>query len=109
MILGFLAMTIAQLVEAVYLGMVGTRELAAVAFAFPVVMALGAATRGIGVGAGAVLARAAGAGDRARMSRLTSHALALVLAFNLVCAAALIAGSRPLFALLGAEGESLTS
>ena len=107
MILGFLAMTIAQLVEAVYLGMVGTRELAAVAFAFPVVMALGAATRGIGVGAGAVLARAAGAGDRARMSRLTSHALVLVLAFNLICAAALMSGSRPLFALLGAEGEIL--
>lgn len=107
MILGFLAMTLAQLVEAVYLGIVGTRELAAIAFAFPVVMALGAATRGIGVGAGAVLARAAGAGDRARSVRLTSHALVLVLAFNLACMAALLAFSRELFGLLGAEGEIL--
>ncbi|MFB3107287.1 MAG: hypothetical protein ACE1ZA_20520, partial [Pseudomonadales bacterium] len=51
MIMGFLAMTLAQLVEAVYLGIIGTNELAAIAFSFPVVMALNAATRGLGIGA----------------------------------------------------------
>ncbi|MYE80385.1 MAG: hypothetical protein F4X36_00775, partial [Gammaproteobacteria bacterium] len=44
MILGFLAMTLAQFVEAVYLGIVGTEALAAVTFTFPAVMALGAMT-----------------------------------------------------------------
>ena len=55
MILGFLAMTVAQLIEAVYLGVFGKEELAAVAFTFPVVMALSAMTRGLGIGAGAAM------------------------------------------------------
>ena len=45
MILGFLAMTLASFVETVYLGRVGTEAIAAVTFAFPVLMAIGAATR----------------------------------------------------------------
>ena len=104
MVMGFLAMTLAQLVEAVYLGLVGTDELAAVAFTFPIVLALGAMTRGIGVGAGAVIARAMGEGDRRRVERLTTHALGLVIVFTVIAAVILARWSAPLFALLGAEG-----
>ena len=75
MILGFLAMTVAQLIEAVYLGVFGKEELAAVAVTFPVVMALSAMTRGLGIGAGAVLARAMGRGDREAAGRLATHGL----------------------------------
>ncbi len=107
MVMGFLAMTIAQLIEAVYLGLVGTDELAAVAFTFPIVLALGAMTRGIGVGAGAVIARAVGEGDRDRASRLTTHALGLVALFTLIASVFLALNSAPLFALLGAEGAIL--
>lgn len=53
MILGFLAMTLGQFFEAAYLGILGIDALAAVTFTFPVMMALGAATRGIGAGIGA--------------------------------------------------------
>lgn len=107
MIMGFLAMTLAQLVEAAYLGMVGSDELAAVAFTFPVVMAFNAATRGIGVGTGAVLARAMGGGDRDYAARLSSHGLTLVAMFTLVCALLLVWQARSLFALLGARGHVL--
>ena len=107
MIMGFLAMTLAQLVEAAYLGMVGGDELAAIAFSFPVVMTLNAATRGIGVGTGAVLARAIGRGDRDYAARLASHGLLLTLAFTLVCAVLLAWQARPLFELLGASGRVL--
>ena len=103
MILGFLAMTLASLVETVYLGRVGTEAIAAVTFAFPVLMAIGAATRGIGVGIGAVLARAIGAGDRERAAFLTTHGLLVVLAFNIACSILLIAFARPLFHMLGAR------
>ena len=103
MILGFLAMTLASLVETVYLGRVGTAAIAAVTFAFPVLMAIGAATRGIGVGIGAVLARAIGAGDRERAAFLTTHGLLVVLAFNIACSILLIAFARPLFHMLGAR------
>ena len=107
MVMGFLSMTIAQLIEAVYLGMVGSDELAAVAFTFPVVMAFNAMTRGIGIGTGAVLARAIGEGDRERAARLSSHGLLLTLAFTIACAALLIWFSRSLFVLLGAQGHVL--
>jgi len=107
MILGFLAMTLAQFIEIVYLGRVGTEALAAATFAFPVLMAIGAATRGIGVGIGAVLARAIGAGDRERAAFLTTHGLLLVLAFNVACSVLLVVFGRPLFHLLGARGEVL--
>ena len=107
MILGFLAMTLSQFIEAVYLGIVGTAAIAAVTFTFPVMMALGAATRGIGMGAGAVLARAMGAGDRERAAFLTTHGLLLVLVFNVACSVALVVFAEPLFHLLGARGEIL--
>jgi putative MATE family efflux protein len=107
MIMGFLAMTLAQLVEAFYLGMVGADELAAVAFTFPLVMAFNALTRGIGVGTGAVLARAIGEGDRPQAMRLASHGLLLTAAFTALCAAGLAWQGEGLFALLGAEGHIL--
>lgn len=44
MVMGFLAMTIAQLIEMIYLGMLGSDELAAAAFTFPLVMAFNAVT-----------------------------------------------------------------
>lgn len=107
MIMGFLAMTLAQLIEAFYLGMVGPDELAAVAFTFPLVMAFNAMTRGIGIGTGAVLARVMGAGDRESAARLASHGLLLTFAFTLGCAALLIWQGRHLFEILGADGHVL--
>ncbi|MEJ2088355.1 MAG: MATE family efflux transporter [Gammaproteobacteria bacterium] len=107
MIMGFLTMTIAQLIEAFYLGMVGADELAAVAFTFPIVMAFSALTRGIGVGTGAVLARAIGEGDRARAIRLASHGLLLTAIFTGACALLLAWQGERLFALLGARGHIL--
>ena len=107
MIMGFLAMTLAQLVEAAYLGMVGRDELAAVAFTFPVVMAFNAATRGIGIGTGAVLARAIGRGDRDYAARLASHGLLLTLVFTMLGAIVLFWQAPALFRLLGAEGHVL--
>jgi len=107
MVLGFLAMTLAQLVEAIYLGLVGTEELAAVAFTFPVVMALNAATRGIGIGTGAVLARVIGQGDHEQAARLNTHGLLLTLVFTIVCALLIHWQAHALFSLLGAQNRIL--
>lgn len=107
MVMGFLAMTLAQLVEAAYLGMVGSDELAAIAFTFPIVMIFNAATRGIGVGTGAVLARTIGQGERETAARLTTHGLLLTLLFTLACAGLLFWQAQPLFTLLGAHGRVL--
>lgn len=105
--MGFLAMNIARLAEAAFVGMLGTAELASVAFNFPIVMGLGAASRGLGIGATSVVARAMGAGDRTRSARLVSHCMWLTLLFTSVCLVFGLAYDRPLFRALGASEEVL--
>jgi len=107
MVMGFLTMTVAQLIEAVYLGVVGTAELAAIAFTFPLVMSLNAAVRGLGVGGSSIIARVIGSGDHERGARLTSHCLILVAAFALLCVALGIPGAHAFFVLLGAHDRAL--
>ena len=58
MILGFMAMTLGNLVELYYIGRISMEALAAIAFMFPIIMALGAITRGIGIGAASLVAQA---------------------------------------------------
>jgi len=107
MVMGFLTMTVAQLIEAVYLGIVGTAELAAIAFTFPLVMSLNAAVRGLGVGGSSIIARVIGSGDHERGARLTSHCLILVAAFAALCVVLGIPGAHAFFVLLGAHGRAL--
>ncbi len=107
MIMGFLSLTIAQLIEAIYLGSVGTNELAAIAFTSPLVMSLMAAARGIGIGASSVIARAYGGGDRTRAAVLTTHCLLLVAAFAALCVAIGMPGAHAFFVLLGAQDRVL--
>ena len=107
MVMGFLAMNIARLAEAAFVGLLGTAELAAIAFNFPIVMGLGAAARGLGIGASSVVARAMGSGDRERSAVLVTHCLWLTLAFTLLCVAVGIPFAEPLFRSLGARGEVL--
>lgn len=108
MILGFLAMTVGGLIEAVYLGQVGPTELAVIAFALPVTMSLNALVRGVGVGSAALLAQAAGAADHSAMVRVTSHCLMLLMLVAAGFSLLGIAFAPTLFTLLGAQGEVLT-
>jgi len=74
MALGTLTMNVAQLAEAVYLGMLGTEALAAMGFAFPLTITLFAFAGGISSGASSVIARAMGAGQREYAALLITHA-----------------------------------
>jgi putative MATE family efflux protein len=107
MILGFLAMTLGSLIEIFYLGMVGRLELAAIAFSFPMVMALNAMTRGIGVGAASLIARAMGEGDREHAALLVSHCYLLIIAFTISLSLLGQLGAEHFFHLLGARDEVL--
>jgi putative MATE family efflux protein len=105
MFMGFSAMTVSQLIETVYLGILGTEELAAVSFTFPVVMVLQSVAMGLGVGASSIISRTMGAGDREQVKRLVSHCLILVVTLLLILTALGRAFSEPIFELLGARGE----
>ena len=79
MIWGFLAMTLGQLIEIVYVGQLGTEAVAALTFMFPISMTLNAFTRGIGIGASSLVAQSMGAAEEDRLRRIISHCYLLIL------------------------------
>ena len=107
MAVGTMTMNVAQLAEAVYLGMVSTEALAAMGFAFPITITLFAFAGGIGSGASSVIARAMGAGDRDRVTLLVTHAqiLAIIVGTLLGVFGAIFA--EQIVQALGAKGVVL--
>ena len=63
MFLGISSMILASMMDTVYIGWIGTQQLAAVSFSFPVVMGLSSVSMGLGVGATSLMSRALGSGD----------------------------------------------
>ena len=107
MAMGSLSMNIAQLAEAVYLGIVGTEALAAMGFAFPITMILFAFAGGIGTGASSVIARAMGEGDRPAAARLVTHAQFLAFGVGVLLSFVGFAFAEQVLAVLGARGVVL--
>ena len=69
------------MVDAVYIGIIGAKELAAYSFTFPLVMGLSGVSMGIGSGAASLIARAQGIGDTQNVQRFAAHSLALTILF----------------------------
>lgn len=107
MMLGILAAMSVALVDAYFLGRLGTEELAAISFTFPVVFTITSLAIGLGAGTASVVSRAIGEGDRAAVKRVSTDALVLAVIAVAVLSALGWLTARPLFALLGAEGEVL--
>jgi putative MATE family efflux protein len=107
MTMGGVSMNIAQLAEAVYLGIVGTEALAAMGFAFPITITLFAFAGGIGTGASSVIARAMGAGDTQRVRVLVTHAQLVAIIVGCVLGACGAIFARDIVLALGAEGVVL--
>ncbi len=107
MIYGFLSVIGVSLVDAYFVGKLGTNELAAFGFIFPVIFTFNGLIIGIGNGSSALVAKAFGAGDLQRTRRLTTDAL--LLAITLILTLSLIGQFtiNPLFTLLGANHETL--
>ena len=107
MLLGFVSFMTASLIEAVYVGRVGTAELAAISFTFPFVMSIQGISMGLGIGAGSVVARAMGSGDRERVKRVVTHSFILVVILQLATSYIAWLYVEELFGLLGAEPHIL--
>ncbi|MFH1724400.1 MAG: MATE family efflux transporter [Elusimicrobiota bacterium] len=94
-----------NLADTYFVGQLGTKELAALSFTFPVVMAMGSLALGLAVGTSSLVARAIGEGDRLRVRRLTTNSLTLSLLVVGVFVACGLLTIDPLFAALGAGPE----
>lgn len=102
MIWGILAVIAFNVADTFFVAQLGTKELAAISFTFPVIMILGSLSIGLGIGASSVMARAIGRGDQAEVKRIATDSLSLSL---LVVGAMVVLGLltiEPLFRLLGA-------
>ena len=104
---GIFAMMTFNLVDTWFVGQLGTHELAAMSFTFPVVMTLMSVAIGLSAGTSSVLARAAGHDDRDLMQRLSTDALLLGALITCVLAVVGYVTIDPLFRLLGADDDLL--
>lgn len=102
MVWGVFAVIAFNLVDTYFVGQLGTDQLAAMSFTFPVVMVFGSLAVGLGIGASSVIARAIGEGDRDKVKHLTTNSLTLsVLIVGIFVVFGLLT-IDPLFQLLGA-------
>ena len=108
MVLGTLGMVIFNLSDTFFVGQLGTNQLAALSFTFPVVLVVSSLAMGLGIGASAVISRAIGEGNHYKVKRLTTDSLTLSLIFVGFFALFGLFTINPLFRLLGASGEVLT-
>jgi putative MATE family efflux protein len=107
MILGISSTIIANIIEIWFLGQVGTRELAAYSFTFPVTGALTSLSLGVSIGLSSVLARTVGRGDEQSIQRLTTDGVALATIMMLIMGLIGYFSIDVLFSAMGAEGETL--
>ena len=105
MIVGVAAIMSIGLVDAYFIGQLGSAQLAAISFIFPVTIAMASLGVGVMVGINSVVARALGEGDDDRASRRGTLGLVFAVASGLVVGIALSAVIDPLFALLQTPGN----
>jgi len=107
MVGGIFAIVAFNLADTYYVGQLGTNQLAAMSFTFPVVMTLGSLALGLGVGASSIIARAIGEGDRSRVQRFTTNSLTLGVAAVALLSTVGLLTIDPLFTALGAGPDVL--
>ena len=96
------------LIEAYWIGRLGTDALAGVALVFPVLMLMQMMSAGaMGGGISSAVARAIGARRHDEANALVVHAVLIAAAFGLVFSVLVLGGGRALYALLGGRDEVL--
>lgn len=107
MVWGLFALIAFNLVDTYFVGQLGTAQLAAMSFTFPVVLTLGNLAFGLGIGTTSVIARAIGEGDMRRVQRFTTNSLTLALTAVFLFASVGLVTIDPLFKALGAGPDIL--
>ena len=107
MLFGIMGMVVFNLVDTIYVGRLGTAELAALSFTFPVVMVVTSIGLGIGLGASSLISFAIGEGNHSKVQRITSDSLILSLLLVTVFISVGYFTIDPLFTALGASPEIL--
>lgn len=105
MMIGVSSSILVSMLEIAFIGQLGTLQLAAVTFTFPLVMILTSIALGIGIGTSSVIARGIGSGGREEARRLGTHSLILTAITTLVLSMVGWATIDPVFTSLGASAD----
>lgn len=102
MMVGMTGMVIFNIADTFFVGKLGTLQLAAISYTFPVIMVIGAIAMGVSMGITATVSNAIGEGDHQKVQRLTTDGI--LLSFVLVGIISIVGyfTINPLFHLLGA-------
>ena len=104
MMVGMVGMVIFNLVDAFFIGKLGTEELAAMTFTLPIVLLQSSISMGLGVGASSVISRLIGQGNHEQVKRQTTDSLIFSVLIVIVFVTIGLMTIKPLFSLLGARG-----
>jgi len=107
MVFGMLSIVVFNLVDSFFVSRLGTEELAAMGFTFPVIMIILSIALGFGVATSSIVSRAIGRGDLHRVKRLTTDSLAISLFIVIIFSLLGLFSMDWLFGLLGAKGRIL--
>jgi len=104
---GIFMMMMQGFVDSYFIGRVGDSELAALGFAFPILMIVTSVAIGLGAGTSSVVARAIGAHNHHRARRLATDSLILSFIITVFVSGIGVLTIGPLFRLLGAPEEMI--
>jgi len=103
MIFGILGLSIFNLVDTFFVSLLGTEELAALSFTYPVVLTLNSISLGIGMGTVSVVSRAVGNKNRIMVKRYATDSLLLGIVVAFIFIIVGLSTIEPVFRLLGAS------
>lgn len=105
--IGIMAIFLVDLVDMIFISMLGNAELAAaIGYSGAILFLTTSFGLGMSIAAGALVARALGAGEEEHAKRLATHTLLFGIAFGIVFAAIVYLSLKPLTALMGASGDT---
>jgi putative MATE family efflux protein len=107
MIIGMVVLMTFGLVDTFFIGMLGTQELAAISFTFPVTFTVISLNIGLGIGTSAIIAKLLGAGQHDQAKETATGALMLTLVLAIILAVIGVMTMESIFRLMGADEEQL--
>ena len=103
MIVGMVVLMTFGLVDTFFIGMLGTQELAAISFTFPVTFTVISLNIGLGIGTSAIIAKLLGQKKYQQAKETATGALMLTMVLAIVLAIIGVYTIEPIFRLMGAE------
>ncbi len=107
MVIGMLLQTAFNVIDTIFIGMLGAKELAAVSITFPVVFIFIALASGLSIGSTTLVAQAIGAKNYKKADNVAEHSLILSVIVGIIIAVLGILFGEPIFVFMGATPEVL--